>query len=132
MCRDAFACFSSLITWAKIALSVSISVASSLICCIFKIIHIFIHNMWYFKNYRFIFGLLMIVTMELFLDSTLAWDPTFIKYPMVQYLNWFPDCFLYKICTVHIHLKTLPFVTIYLWHHSKFRFWPAQSNTEFW
>ena len=38
--QNTFACFNSFITWAKIALSVSIFVASSLLCCIYKIIHL--------------------------------------------------------------------------------------------
>ena len=38
--KNPFVCFNSFITWAKIALSVSIFVASSLLCCICKIIHL--------------------------------------------------------------------------------------------
>ena len=38
--QNPFACFNSFITWAKIALSVSFFVASSFLCCIYKIIHL--------------------------------------------------------------------------------------------
>ena len=38
--KNPFLCLNSFITWAKIALSVSIFVASSLLCCICKIIHL--------------------------------------------------------------------------------------------
>ena len=38
--KNPFVCLNSFITWAKIALSVSIFVASSLLCCICKIIHL--------------------------------------------------------------------------------------------
>ena len=31
---------------------------------------------------RLTFGPLVIITIELFFDMTLAWDPTFIKYPL--------------------------------------------------
>ena len=51
---------------------------------------------------------------------------------MVQYLNQFPHCFIYIICTVHMHLITLLFVSIYLWHHSKCSCWPAQSHGKLW
>ena len=38
--KNPFVCFNSFIKWAKIALSVSIFVASSLLCCICKIIQL--------------------------------------------------------------------------------------------
>ena len=38
--KNLFVCFNSFVTWATIALSVSIFVASCLICCICKILHL--------------------------------------------------------------------------------------------
>ena len=39
--------------------------------------------MWHWQNYMWYWQIhLLTFTIELILDMTLAWDPTFIKYPM--------------------------------------------------
>ena len=75
-------------TFAKIAHSVSIFVAFSLLCCICKFSFMLkiLYVAWQKYMWHCHFQLLTF-TIVLFLDMTLAWDPTFIKYPIIKH-SW--------------------------------------------
>ena len=74
-----------LVLWQKCYVKnvVSIFAAFSLLCCIGKIIIYAQDYMWHWQNYMWHWRIhLLTFAFELFLDMTLAWDPTFIKCPM--------------------------------------------------
>ena len=80
MSKSSFVCLNSFITWATIVLTVSILLHP--VCyVVFAKSFIYAQDyMWHGQNYlRHLQIYLLTFTIGLFLDMTLAWDPTFIR-----------------------------------------------------